>query len=160
MRRLLVLALLCLLLPAAASAQDSHAALRRALQAALDGWPAITRDAPDAATLHRRLTGDRATLSKLEQRRADLDHQIALLDGRIATLQHRLTSDPGSYETPRDQVTLLALQDQRETTQNVRQAIAQTIGALAERIAQEQAQLLAVEGGRAALEQRLAQLKP
>lgn len=160
MRRLVILAAVLLLLPSAVRAQDASTSLRRALHHALDGWPAITVGAPDAATIEGRLKDDRETLRKLTQRHAQLEKQIVSLDGRIKVLKKRITQDSGSMATPRNQMVLVALQDQRETVRHFRDALAQSMAALTDAVAREEVQLLAVQGGRDALEKRLAQISP
>lgn len=159
-RRLACAAALSLLLSPAVASDDRHAVLRTALLGALADWPAVTVGAPEAETLRRRIAEDEETLRRLEQRRRTLDRRLDHLEGRIELLQDRVVEDPGAMRTPRDQVTLVALQDQRETTRRVRDTLTRSIAALRRERARDEVRLLAAEGGRAALEERLDQLTP
>lgn len=154
------LALLLLLASPAAAAEPPDQAMRAALEQALAAWPEVAADAPDAAILRARLAEAEVTVERLTSRRAALDERLAELDLEIARLRQRLLDDPNAMRTPRDQVALLALHDQRETTRQFRGALNRNIARLKREIARHEVRLLAVEGGRQALEERLAQLGP
>jgi chromosome segregation ATPase len=160
MRAAAALALMLLLGSPAAAADATDAALRAALERALAAWPEVTSDAPDTSALRARLAEARATRERLDARRAVLEQRLAELDSDIAALQKRLVEDPNAMRTPRDQVAVLALHDQRETTRQFRDALVRNIARLTEEIAATEVRLLALKGGRQALEKKLAQLTP
>lgn len=154
------LALTLLLGSPAATADATDAALRAALERALAAWPQVASGAPDTSALRTRLAEARTTRDRLEARRAVLEQRLAELESDIAVLERRLVEDPNAMRTPRDQVAVLALHDQRETTRQFRDALVRNIARLTQEIAATEVRLLAIEGGRQALEERLAQLTP
>lgn len=160
MRAAATLALMLLLGSPAATADATDAALRAALERALAAWPEVASDTPDTSALRTRLAEARATRERLNARRAELEQRITELDSDIAALQKRLVEDPNAMRTPRDQVAVLALHDQRETTRQFRDSLVRNIVKLTQEMAETEVRLLAVEGGRQALVEKLAQLTP